>query len=283
MFRFRQPVRMGGSFVLEDLYKGFAATAATLAAILVAILVAMLAVGGAPLAAQNPAAQELVTDRPDRTESAETVPEGLWQLEVGATFEWGEEDVLTLPGTLLRWGISPRFELRLGWDGWMSMAGSEGDGAGDGEIGGKVVILRGDDSKPQLALLFASSLPWGSSAHTTGQYDPSFRFALDQDLGERVGFGANMGLEWESDSGDSTNSWWVYTAVLGGDLSPSTGAFVELYGREPASAVGSGEVSIDGGFTWRIRPELQLDIAAGLGLTSSAADGFVGVGLSLRR
>ena len=45
-------------------------------------LVALVGVSDAALS-QVP---DLVTDRPDQTESAYTVPKGLWQLEIGALF-----------------------------------------------------------------------------------------------------------------------------------------------------------------------------------------------------
>src|SRR5688572_15602552 len=75
----------------------------------------------APVAAQEP---ELVTDRPDQTESTATVPAGRVQIEAGATFISDEEESVEIelsqfPGTLVRIGLSERFELRLGWDGWL--------------------------------------------------------------------------------------------------------------------------------------------------------------------
>ena len=72
----------------------------------------------APLAAQT----ELVTDRPDQTESAVVVPRGTVQIETGwlrTEEEDGPVEIETeeLLGTLVRVGLSDRVELRLGWSG----------------------------------------------------------------------------------------------------------------------------------------------------------------------
>src|SRR6187455_1915995 len=65
---------------------------------------------------------DLVTDRPDQTESAVVLPGGAFQAEFGTAFGHDTSDgvtteVLEIPGTLLRYGLSPRFELRLAWPG----------------------------------------------------------------------------------------------------------------------------------------------------------------------
>ena len=73
-----------------------------------------------PATAEDP--PELITDRPDQTESPNTVPLGFYQLELGATFNVNEigsfrNETLSVPETLLRIGLSDRLELRLGWSG----------------------------------------------------------------------------------------------------------------------------------------------------------------------
>lgn len=65
----------------------------------------------------------IATDRPDFTESAETVPWGRVQLEMGYTFTQEKGARLsyrehTMPEFLLRIGIVERFELRFVWAGY---------------------------------------------------------------------------------------------------------------------------------------------------------------------
>ncbi|MCZ6506947.1 MAG: hypothetical protein O7A04_02700, partial [Acidobacteria bacterium] len=61
-------------------------------------------------------AQELITDRPDFTESAVVVPAGSIQIEGGLTWvdDGGSQGTLSGPEILLRWGLGDRFELRIG-------------------------------------------------------------------------------------------------------------------------------------------------------------------------
>ena len=79
---------------------------------------------------------ELVTDRPDATESTETVPRGWFQAELGV----GDEDLGEVLGTgLLRIGLADRVELRLGAD--------EGAPRTDFSIGAKMKLAdeRGEE------------------------------------------------------------------------------------------------------------------------------------------
>ncbi len=51
---------------------------------------------------------ELVTDRPDQTESSVVVPPGFFQIEIGGTYTGSDTRVLETPGTLVRIGVFDR-------------------------------------------------------------------------------------------------------------------------------------------------------------------------------
>ncbi|HSL81901.1 MAG TPA: transporter, partial [Thermoanaerobaculia bacterium] len=160
------------------------------------------------------------------------------------------------------------------------------DGAGDAELGAKV-RLRGEAGPlPEAALLVGVSLPLGDDDVSSDRYDPSMRLAFAHTLSERLGLGYNLGVEWSSEPGDEgvreTFSRLVYTVALGSAVTDRMGAFVELFGAEPIDAPAGSEVSLDGGFTYLLRPNLQLDLSAGAGLTDHAPDWFVGAGVSFR-
>jgi hypothetical protein len=185
--------------------------------------------------------QELVTDRPDQTESSVTVPDHHWQLETGWTWSRDEGDGFRLdtsegPGTLLRWGLANDWELRFGWAGWareeLEVGGRSTvvDGATDGELGAKVRLAEERGSRPEIALLFSTSVPLGDSDLGSDAFDPSFRFCLSHTLSDRLSLGYNLGLEWQTASaGDEehTLSSGVYTVALGIELGERKGAFVE--------------------------------------------------------
>ena len=69
-------------------------------------------------------AGELITDRPDFTESSAVIRRGLFQFESGLSFEADRESgvrhrSVAAPAALLRIGLGMRSELRLGGEGWL--------------------------------------------------------------------------------------------------------------------------------------------------------------------
>jgi len=231
---------------------------------------------------------ELITDRPDQTESSAIVPRGYFQIETGVTYsdEGSESRSLEYPGTLLRIGLSQRVELRLGIQGFISeFEGNNTTGFGDSDIGTKIYLMEESGWRPEMALLASLSMPTGKDGISTERMDPSFRFAFSHTLNDRVSLGYNLGAAWETEptsSGRSTLSWLQYTVTAGFGLSERFGAFVELFGDTPLSADGDTELSFDGGLTFLLRPNVQLDAALGFGLTDDAPDWFLTTGISVR-
>jgi hypothetical protein len=256
----------------------------------------VLLLAAPPVAAQG--VPDLVTDRPDQTESAEVVPVATLQVEAGALHlrdESGGErlELFEGPGTLVRWGLARRWELRFGWAGWIDsetkgqIARQESSGAGDPELGAKLELAALDAGHPlDLALLAHVTLPAGDEEVGSPRADPSLRLLGAHGLSDRVGLGWNAGYEaasFEDAAGEvHTLGRFVYTAALGFDLAPRWGAFVELFGDLPASDPAPAAHSFDGGVTYLLTPTVQLDLAVGVGLDGDAPDHFIGVGLSLR-
>ncbi len=240
---------------------------------------------------------EMVTDRPDQSESASIVPPGFVQLELGPLFTRDDEggveaETWNLPGTLARIGLHERVELRLGWGGYVTQevrfAGEsfDVDGLSDADVGLKVRLRDEKGGGPEIAFLAAASVPVGDEALTSDHVDPSFRFAFGQTLSERVSIGYNVGMSFESgpdDEGDvDTVGSYLYTFVVGVGVGKRAGVFFEVFGDVPASAPGDPAHSFDAGLTYLVRDNVQLDLAAGFGLSDEADDFFVGAGISIR-
>ena len=236
--------------------------------------------GAVGASAQSP---ELVTDRPDQTESATVVPRGLLQVETGYLFtREGGVDSHAAPGTLFRIGLGGRTELRLGHAGVMGTEGRRG--AGDSELGAKVnLIPRAVGWRPELAILGGLSLPTGDSRFSSDGADPSFLVAFAHELAPRLALGYNAGAAWESSADHpDRDAFVVYSLALGVGLTDGLGAFFEVFGdRQVTGPVGSS-VSADTGLTFLLTDVLQLDISVGRRLRGPADDLFVGAGLSLR-
>ena len=245
------------------------------------LLLLIVATSGTGIvAAQSP---DLVTDRPDQTESATVVPKGLVQVETGYLFTRdGNVDSYEVPGTLFRIGLGGRLELRLGHAG--AIGGGGKHGAGDTNVGVKVNLLEGRDGpKPELAILGGLSFPTGDHGFSSDGIDPSFLFSFAHALSPKLSLGYNIGMSWESFSDQSSRDAFIlYSLVLGVGVTDRLSTFLELFGDRQNTGVTATGVSIDGGLTFLLTDNVQLDVYVGKGLREPADDVFVGTGLSFR-
>ena len=250
-----------------------------------AILVCLVVLSSALYAQES----ELVTDRPDQTESASTVPTGRVQIEAGVSV--GITDVTTIadadplleigaPEVLVRVGVHEIAEIRVAGallvQNYRPAPEDIGAGLGDIAVGGKIRLLEGYSALPQIALLAHLTLPVGSEDIAPDNPAPDVRLAFAHDLGGVLSLGYNIGGEWNG-NGDFES---LYTLALGLEVSSLLGFFVELYGNAPWEDISSQ--SFDSGITWLLQKNVQLDLASGFGLSDAAQDLFIGLGLSVR-
>lgn len=244
-------------------------------------------------ASQEPGPSEpepLVTDRPDFTESAETVARGRVQVEGGYTFTEGDGgDEHSFGEVLVRVGIAPRFELRLGIDSWIRLdpAGPEpgADGFVDPSLGAKAVLRVDDDERlasPQLALLFGATLPLGSTELREPHAQPFAVLAASWGLTETVSLGANLGAALASAGGEQYGELSASVAA-GFGVTDKLGVFVELFGFLPEDDGGPSTSYLDAGITRLLSNDLQLDFRVGVGLDDDADDLFAGIGVAWRK
>ncbi len=239
---------------------------------------------------------DLVTDRPDQTESSETVPPGYVQFEFGWTHAEDDEDADvtsdSFPETLIRVGVVENLEFRFGFGGyiWEEMDSPGGPsesehGAGDLEIGLKWRLWDETGWRPQTALLAGTSVPTGEAPFSSERFDPSVRLACSHTLTETLGLGYNLAGNWTTEEdarGDrDTDASLAYTIVLGIALSEQLGTFIEFFGEVPTDE-GKPANSFDGGFTYLIADNLQVDVLGGVGVSEDAEDWFLGAGLVWR-
>jgi hypothetical protein len=238
----------------------------------------------------------MITDRPDRTESAVVVPRGYYQFELGWTHasfdvEGVESSTDSFPEMLARVGLSRKVELRVGFDGYQwdspdGPAGGESEGFGDASLGVKIGLADERGARPRIAVLASLNLPSGAEEFTESRVVPAFNFAFSNTLTERLALGYNVGGLWfvERDElgYEHTSFAGFWSASLGIGICERWGAFVELFGNPVISALGRSSSSLDGGFTWLVRPNVQLDLSGGFGLSGDAPEWFAGFGVSFR-
>jgi hypothetical protein len=259
---------------------------------LLRLLVLLLLLAAAtPSWADDDEREPLVTDRPDIAESSVTVGSGVVQIETGYAFERGRDGSgAHLTPTLLRVGTGPDTELRLEGDGLTQQTipvllddGSEANqrdrGLSDVSLGFKANLVEGD---PSVGVLVTLDLPTGSQPFRAQTVTPAAKLLADFELGGDWSLGFNAGAILPEDEDGSRFAQGLFAASVGYPLSDSLRGFVELSGVGPDAPGGDFLMAVDGGFTYLINPDVQLDVSAIKGISASGLDWGVGGGLSVR-
>ena len=223
------------------------------------------------------AQEPLVTDRPDVAESALTVGRGRAQIETGVTFSRsGGVDTISLP-TLLRLGLSKKWEFRIESD-TLNFQDPGRSFFSDTSLGAKVNFLESD--KSNLGLLFNLNIPIGPE-ELRGTVDPSLALLWDQSLVGDLSLGVNTGLAL-SGEGDQRFVQFSWATSFSHPVTEKTNAYVEFFGEGPEIAGGAVQTAVDGGFTYLLNPDSQLDISYARGLSQGGFDWSLGAGFSQR-
>jgi outer membrane putative beta-barrel porin/alpha-amylase len=243
-----------------------------LCSLLAALLLAL------PAAAGESEEPEILTDRPDFTETSFVVPRGSLQLEGGFTYtdEPGDLSVFNAPELLLRYGLASRTELRIGvpdyireWTDRRSR-----DGFGDLYLGFKQQL--GPSGAPYgFAVIPAVTVPVGSDRFSSNHVDPEVVLTWSRDLSEKWSVGGIFGFAWPTEDGDRSFNFFP-TVSFGYSLSDRWGTFLEWAAEFPEN--GGNIHLLHHGYTYALNRTSQLDVHLGVGLTRAAPDFFIGAG-----
>jgi hypothetical protein len=238
----------------------------------------------AALTAARATAQPIETDRPDFTESTSAVASGRLQVEAGTTLarEPGVGTVWSGPEALVRVGLGSGFEARIALPDLVGTAPftPEADRSlADALVGFKVELgqAAGVDAAVIVELHLDASGLYGSSPQPSSGPSPRALFVVGRDVGPSFSVGGQGEASYDREAGRVL----VGGTLVGGlGLGPRVGTFAEV----AASAVPDGPLAavLHHGYTVALTEALQLDAHAGVGLTETAPDVFVGAGLGVR-
>lgn len=248
-----------------------------------------------------PLDEPIVTDRPDFTESAVTVPFGRVQLETGYTYTADDEDGVrtgdhVAPELLLRVGLVEDVELRVGWLGWSATeflfretndAGrrvdvkDHEDGATDMSVGFKVHLLDQEGLVPDFGIIGELGLPIGTRTKTAGDVEPAVKLLWSYALTESLSLSGNVNFAvLQGEKGQFFQP--ANSVSLGYAWTDRWGTYVEYFGFYPNDRDRDCAHYVNGGVTYLLTDNLQWDVRCGAGLNEEADDVFVGTGLSFR-
>ncbi len=232
---------------------------------------------------------ELVTDRPDFTESAEVAGRGVLQVETGFTFEGDRTQgvksrAISTPAVLARIGLTRNVELRLGGEGflrgWTTTPGVPAvAGYSDFEVGAKVKLI--DRALFDFAVIPAVSVPTNDANFSSGTFDSTVKFAWATSLPRDFALSGNVNLAWLSDVGGRYAQQAV-SVSLAHDLIGGWGSYWEAYTFAPMErGLGTG-TTLNAGITRGLGRHMQVDFEAGRGVSRDAPDWFFGMGFVAR-
>lgn len=221
---------------------------------------------------------QIVTDRPDQTESSSTVGFGDLQIESGILVGYvGSETAsvrqILLPTNLLRYGLTKGVELRL-----LSQFETQktGDvtvqGISDIEIGTKIQILKNENKNTEIALLSHLVAPTGTTELTSSKFGTVNKLCISHAIGNNLGIGYNLGYNYFGEN----NGDFTYSIALAAGVNEKVGVYIEPYGE----VVDFNEfvLNFDAGFTYLANDNLQFDFSFGTGVNEKM--NYISVGFS---
>jgi hypothetical protein len=125
------------------------------------------------------------------------------------------------------------------------------------------------------------SVPSGSRGFSSGDVDPEVKFLWAYDLTDRLALSGNVNLAVVSEESDR----FLQTAAslsAAYSISDRWGAYLEYFGFYPNSEHSDCAHTLNGGITFLVTNNFQLDLRTGFGLNEEADDFFTGIGFAWR-
>ena len=213
---------------------------------------------------------EFTADRPGASTGPSVVGQGVIQLEQGIQYDGdGGAGTFTFSNTLLRYGLFPNMELRLGGDAFLYQE----DGAAQGfkpafsglSVGTKIKCFEGQGAVPAVSVLADFAVPYtASNGFNVDHLAPSLYLLFENPVNDWLSVGYNLGAEWDGTLPNATTFAAVY---LGFTATEKLGCFVESYNY--FNKLGN-IYAMDIGLNWMVSRQVQLDLAANMDLRNPA-------------
>lgn len=222
---------------------------------------------------------ELIGDRPDQTESAFVLPKGYFQFEDGFVNEYESSEIqnISYSSMLLRYGLFDHMELRFGTDYLKTKQELFDDLSGFSPfyVGAKIHVQEEKGWIPQIAFLGHITIAnTGAKDYLQKYHSSQMVLTFNHTLSDKISLGYSLGVEFPSEINYAIGT---YTLVTGFSLTEKLGAFAEIYGDFSKNMYADNKVN--GGVTYLVLPNLQLDVAGGFGLSQNSAKSYYSVGL----
>ena len=236
--------------------------------------------------------REMSTDRPDKTESPYTVDAGRFQIETDLfAYTVDRESGVTsrtydiLPFNV-KIGLAHDTDLQIVY-GAFSVARVSGGppserGFGDVTLRLKHNLWGNDGGRTAFGLMPFVKLPTNTMSDLNDSVEGGLIVPLAIDLGNGIGLGLMTEVDILKNATGGYDPSFINSASLSFELTDRVGAYVEAFVEHSTERNADTVVTIDGGFTFAVTDNLQLDAGANIGVTDAADDLTVFMGLSQR-
>lgn len=220
----------------------------------------------------------LVPDRPGFSTGTYTVQPEKFNIELGYNYMESEE---TFPLIVLRTGITDKLEFDLMYDGVYVRRSNETnkiEWSSDLIVGMKYRLH--ESVLYNFTFMALTTLPVGDGrAVSSKNVVPLLALLWDYSISNEISlFGTLQGSTYY----DNKRVFDLQPAMgISLAINEKFGCYIEHYSIIPLSSLPEKEHVIDGGITYLVGEDMQLDINAGLGLNSVSND-FVGFGVSFQ-
>ena len=225
---------------------------------------------------------QIITDRPDQTESSSSVNKGSLQIESGIVLTFTEDALssqrqLLAPTTLFRYGILKGLEIRV-LNQFESVKVQNSlqtiSGISDLEVGTKVQIFKKETVNTEVAFLSHVIFPTGSKALSNDKFGTINKLSISHEINDNMSLGYNLGYDYFGESsGDFT-----YSVALGFGVSKTFSIYVEPYGRY--LNFDTYQSSFDAGVTYLLNNDCQFDFSFGTGINHTM--NYISLGFSIQ-
>ncbi len=255
------------------------------------------------------------TDRPDFTDAVFSAGKGVALVETGYTFrslDDGTQHITnrTLPETLLRWGITDEFEVRMKWMGYSiteqhqysPSVAMQSFGGTDLILGIKYEVVQQNGWLPMITIVSDNTVPTGTNGVSANQVQPSIEVLAGWGIRRWLYLKAETGAAWLRNTSSSFvargplpygpfdvattryNQTLMHNSIsLLYQASKRVGGFVEWFSFQSTGAPDNSAIHYaDTGLYIYATTSVQLDIRFGKRISNRIDEVFAGGGLSVR-
>lgn len=238
--------------------------------------------------------RELSTDRPDKTESPYTVDAGHFQYE-GDLVLYNDDlssssrnNSLIFNNMNIKLGLTNNTDIQFVIPTYTLNTTVNNKPSNQGEFGGdlvtrlKINLFGNDEGSIASAIMPYVKIPLNKNI-SNNSFEGGFTVPFSIELPLEIGLGFMAQYDYvKNESDNNYHSEFVTSFALGKDITDKLGAYVEIFSQSSNEKGAEWISTLDGGITYAINEDIQLDLGINWGLTEASDKFNPFLGLSFR-